>query len=324
MDGTGPQTVTFATGQFANMSAASATEVAAAINSQITGATAEVSDGRVVIRSSSSGTSSTLQLADGAGGPLATMGLSTALETGADIGVSVTMTGSYEGTEDLDLTFIPSATGTIGVSTDLQISVIDGQGNLVGMLDVGDGYAPGSELTLADGVTISFGPGELSAASGDRFSTRLVADSDTSDILVATGLGGFFTGSDAASMSVDGAILEDSDLLAAARDGNPGNNQNLLLLANVWESDADGLDGDSPDAFYRLLITELGADSARAEQTLETQMLVLHSLEARREEISGVNIDEELLQMERFQQMYAVAARFLQTVQEVNDILINL
>ena len=110
----------------------------------------------------------------------------------------------------------------------------------------------------------------------------------------------------------------------SARDGNPGNNQNLLLLANVWESDADGLDGDSPDAFYRLLITELGADSARAEQTLETQMLVLHSLEARREEISGVNIDEELLQMERFQQMYAVAARFLQTVQEVNDILINL
>ena len=324
VDGTGPQTVTFNPGAFTNMGAASASEMAAAINAQITGATAEAVDGRLVIRSASTGSASSLQLTDGAGGPLATTGLSTTLETGADIGVDVALSGSYSGAEDLDLTFVPSSDGTIGVTADLQVSVFDGQGNLVTTLDVGQGYAPGSELTLADGVTISFGAGQLSATSGDRFSTRLVADSDTSDILVAAGLGGFFTGTDASTIAVDAALLEDSDLLAAAGDGNPGNNQNLLDMAAVWDTAADGLDGDSPDAFYRLLLTELGADTARAEQTLETQTLVLNSLEARRDEVSGVNIDEELLQMERFQQLYAVTARFLQTVQDVNDILINL
>lgn len=324
VDGTGPQTVTFNAGQFANIGAATVEEIAAAINGQITGGTAEVSDGRLVLRSAASGITSTLQLADGTGSPLAAFGMSTALETGAATNVDIQFGGAFTGPEDLDLTFVPSGPGTIGVTPGLQINVMDANGSPVATLDVGPGYSAGDPLALADGVTVSFGAGDVDPAAGDRFTTSLVADSDTSDILVATGLGGFFTGSDAASMGVDQDLIDDPARLAAALDGNDGNNQNLLLLAEVFEKDADGLDGSSPDDFYRLLLTELGADSARAEQTLETQGLVLDSLQARRDEVSGVNIDEELLQMERFQQLYSVAARFLQTVQEVNDILINL
>ena len=324
IDGQGPTAVTFNAGQFADISQATPAEVAAAINSQIVGASAEVSDGRVVLRSNSTNGTGSLELADGAGGPLATMGLSTTLETGGDAGVQVTMSGGHLGSEDLDLTFVPVGAGAIGFTPGLQVSVLDASGAIVATLDVGDSYTPGKDLEIQPGVSVSFSAGDISAASGDRFATRLVADSDTSDILVAAGLGGFFVGSDASSIGIDPELLADPDRLAAALDGSAGNNQNLLRLSAVYETAATGLDGDSPDEFYRLLITQLGADAQRADQTLGTQQLVLDSLDARREEISGVNIDEELLELERFQQMYAVAARFLQTMQEVNDILVSL
>jgi flagellar hook-associated protein 1 FlgK len=250
--------------------------------------------------------------------------MSTALETGSVASAGVTLNGAFGGSEDLNLTFVPQMAGTIGSTPGLLVDVFDASGTRVTTLDVGSTYTPGSKLELADGVSIAFSGGQLDPASGDRFETRLVADSDSSDILVAAGLGGFFVGTDARSMDVDPALLANPDMFAAALGGSPGDNRNLLTFAGIYENASDDLDGKSPDDFYRLLLTEIGSETARSNQTLETQEILLSSLDARREEISGVNVDEELLEIEKFQQLYSAAARFLQTMQEVNDVLINL
>jgi flagellar hook-associated protein 1 FlgK len=50
----------------------------------------------------------------------------------------------------------------------------------------------------------------------------------------------------------------------------------------------------------------------------------MESLVARREEVSGVNVDEELVNMVRFEQAYQAAARYIQAVNSINDELMRI
>jgi flagellar hook-associated protein 1 FlgK len=50
----------------------------------------------------------------------------------------------------------------------------------------------------------------------------------------------------------------------------------------------------------------------------------MQQLQAERESLSGVNLDEETVDMMRFQQSYDAAARFISVVQQMTDTLINL
>ena len=324
VDGGPAQTVSFNAASFAVPAAATATEVVNAMNAQLVGATASVVDGQVVLRSNTTGSISSLLVTDGAGTPAATLGLSTALETGGDHSVNVGMSGTYTGATR-NLVFKPLGSGTIGVTPGLQVEARDAStGAVVAVLDVGQGYTPDSELALMDGAKIRFGAGNLSPAAGDRFSIGLIAEGDSADVLAATGLAGFFSGSDAASIGLNQAVASNPMLFAAGLDTGASNNANLLRMMSVRAMEMDGLDGATTDSFYQSLITELAGESGRAENTLATQELVLESLEAKRESESGVNVDEELLQMEQFQQLYQVAGRYLQTMQEVNDILLDM
>jgi flagellar hook-associated protein 1 FlgK len=64
----------------------------------------------------------------------------------------------------------------------------------------------------------------------------------------------------------------------------------------------------------------MGEESERA---LATENQIMKYLRDWRQSISGVNIDEELANMIRFQQGYNAAARFITTVNSMLDTLIN-
>lgn len=83
-DGGATQTVTFNAADFADITNATAAEVAAAINGQLTGLTAADVGGAVQLQSDSSGASSSLDVDDGAGGPAAVLGLSTTITLGSE------------------------------------------------------------------------------------------------------------------------------------------------------------------------------------------------------------------------------------------------
>ena len=51
---------------------------------------------------------------------------------------------------------------------------------------------------------------------------------------------------------------------------------------------------------------------------------MLGSLEEQREQVSGVNVDEELVKMIEYEQTYQAAARFLQVVGQLNDTVLAL
>ena len=65
------------------------------------------------------------------------------------------------------------------------------------------------------------------------------------------------------------------------------------------------------DDFYNSMISGLGAGSRSAQTILSQQEGVMLQLNSQRESISGVSLDEEMVNLIKFQQAYAASARMI-------------
>jgi flagellar hook-associated protein 1 FlgK len=324
--GTVSSLVTLNVGDFRDVANATAEELATAINRQLDpNGAAHAVGGRLMLQGAQGGETAVLSLANvGPGNALADLGLPTVTANGRAYTMDVAVGGAYTGATNRQFTFVPEGDGTIGMTQDLRMRVFDETGNLVTTLDVGNGYEPGEPIAVADGITVSFGAGVVSATQGQAFAVDALADSDSTDVLVALGLNSFFLGSSAADMTVNPDITGNPERLAAGISAAASDAGNLSRLASLREVDLDALDGTSIEDFWSNLVGDVGFDVAAAQTTLGSQESLLAQLQAERESISGVNIDEEMVDLMRFQQSYEAAARFLSVAQEMTDTLINL
>ena len=71
----------------------------------------------------------------------------------------------------------------------------------------------------------------------------------------------------------------------------------------------------------------LQKDSIKFNETLsnmETREFILQQLNQRQSEVSGVSLDEEMANMIKFEHSYQASAKFISTVDQMLDILMNL
>ena len=78
-----------------------------------------------------------------------------------------------------------------------------------------------------------------------------------------------------------------------------------------------------PDAAYRAMIVELGVQSAVTQRNLGIQQVITTQVDAARESVAGVNLDEEMTNMLSFQHAYSAAGRLVTAIDETLDKLIN-
>lgn len=322
VDGGPPQTVTFQASDFADIQAATAEEVAAAIAAQTSGVDASVVDGKLVLQSTSDGASSQLTVTDVTGTPSQTLELPASAQ-GADTGVSVHVSGAPASDEPHTYTFEALGDGEIGVTPGLQVRVRDENGFPVAVLDVGEGYEPGDPIEFADGMTVSFSPGSIQGSANQFFRLEAPGDTDTADLLVAFGLGALFEGSDAKSIALAGPLEDQPAALAGAAYGGPGDGGVFLDLAELSSEAAPGQSSTLLD-LYGAFAAEVGNRSASAQANFDASSIVLLTLQTQRAAESGVNPDEELLLLDQFQLAYESAAKFLQTLRDLDDTLLSL
>ncbi len=318
--------VTLNANEFQQLSAVTAEELATAINADLGGAATARSVGdRLVLQSAQGGSTSQLGLANvGPGAVLGALSLATTTTNGRDHGIEVAVQGEYSGTDNERFTFAPASDGVIGQTDNLKVDVFDGAGRFVTSLDVGSGYEPGKPIELGNGIVVSFGPGEVSGTAGNVFTLDAMADSDTSDLLVAVGMNSFFTGSGAADIDVAADLRNNPDRLAAGIGLASGDASNLDRMQALRGLNLDALQTNTLEDFYADLVGDIGFEASAAQSTLTAQNQLMNQLQAEREAVSGVNVDEEMVDMVKFQQSYEAAARFLQIAQEMTDTLINL
>ena len=77
------------------------------------------------------------------------------------------------------------------------------------------------------------------------------------------------------------------------------------------------------DQYYKDLIGDIGVKSQHAQSMVEGQQTLLGYLEERYESISGVSIDEEVVNLVQFQKAYDANAKVISTITEMLDTIIN-
>lgn len=324
-----PINITLSLDDFKDITEATAAELAAVINTdpgaQAAGIKAVDVGGTFVLQTAGAGSDEAFDVVGGSGlAGLGWGGFSGTTISGADNAVAPVISGSFTGEDNGIYTFKPTGDGTIGTTTGLSVEVLDEQGDLVATLDVGDGYVPGTEIEVANGVSISFGLGEISATRGDLLELDVVGDPDTSDVLVALGIGGLFTGSGATDIALRSDIELDPGLLAAAFSNAESDGGALLSLFGQKDAAQANLGNGTFNDFYSQLVGRVGFEASTAETAKNANNALLSSLQQQREQISGVNLDEEMTNLLRYEQSYQAAAQYISAVNNMSDVILNL
>jgi len=323
----GGATVTFNSTQFADITQATAEEVAAAINSNpavtTIGMQAVAQGGHVFLQSLGEGPSETITLSGGTA--LGALGWTAGQSaSGTTNSVAAQISGAYTGSSNVVYTLVPTGDGIVGTTPDLEVEVYDSSGALVATLDVGAGYQPGTPLSFANGLKVSFGLGELAASDGDRLQIEALADSDTSDVLVGLGLNALYIGEGAQDIAVRADLAADPRLFSASGTGAVNDNGALKNLLSLRDMNVGELSGTSFGEYYGDLVGGLAFDIESAGNAREVEQFLSDTLNTRREQISGVNIDEELVNMIQFQQSYSAAARYITVVNATSEEVLRL
>ena len=139
----------------------------------------------------------------------------------------------------------------------------------------------------------------------------------------STGLA-FFTGVGAVDMDVNAVVAAAPQKVAAASGaGLPGDGSNALRIADLQSSLAMATGTQTFDQYYANMVSVFGADVKRSEGQAESSGLLVDHIESLRESVKGVNIDEEVTNLNQAQKAYQAAARVISVIDSMLDTLIN-
>lgn len=114
-----------------------------------------------------------------------------------------------------------------------------------------------------------------------------------------------------------------ASLGTAGRPGNPGDGSAALQIAAIRSQPVQVGQISSFDDYFADAVAGVALKGSEAELALATQNAIMKDLRDTRASISGVNIDEEIAQMIKFQHGYSAAARFVSEVDKMLDTIIN-
>ncbi|MCA1949282.1 MAG: flagellar hook-associated protein FlgK [Treponema sp.] len=129
-------------------------------------------------------------------------------------------------------------------------------------------------------------------------------------------------------ISINPAIIKEPASISSGygengKPANPGNGEAALAIASIRNSEVMVGKLGTFDDYFADAVARVGLMGEQSDRALETQNLIMKQLRDMRDSISGVNIDEELSQMIKYQHGYAAAARFISTVNEMLNTIIN-
>ena len=233
---------------------------------------------------------------------------------------------------DLETTDLPFAAtnGSFEISV---VSQATGQATTT-VIEVDlDGINPATDTTLdsltADldaviGVRAFVDPTGRLQIESDSANNRIAFSNDTSGVLATLGVNSFFTGRDAFDIGVNQAVVSDPSQLAAAQERLAGDNRNALELAALRDKSLSSLNGLSITRAWSNEVETVGTRIAQARDDQDAFSVVRDNLQGTQAAISGVNADEETINLLAFQRAYQASARFITVVDELTQTLLSL
>ena len=181
-----------------------------------------------------------------------------------------------------------------------------------------------AQIDGVDGVTAVNNGGRLQITADNAPATEIAFSQDSSGTLAALGINNFFTGTDAKSIAVSDTLLKNPGLLAAAKNGNSGDNQTARAIAALETTAIAALNGGTLKSNYEGMVTEVATATSDATANAEASSAVTETLEAQRESLSGVSLDEEAVNLMKYQRAFQGAARLISVVDDLMDTMLGL
>ena len=193
-----------------------------------------------------------------------------------------------------------------------------------------DKDAPGVNMLKA---TIQ--DGKLLIESNPASNVKFGMGTDSTGLMAALGINAFFTGDGASNMAVNSQLHSNVNLIAAGavngqNQANKGDNSTAtaigalatkdVTISTTWKT----VSNQSLGEYYATLVTTVGADRRLAKTNSEYHTSLTTDLEDRVTSVTGVNLDEEMSNLIKFQHSYTAAAKLITTADQMLQTLLGL
>ncbi len=158
---------------------------------------------------------------------------------------------------------------------------------------------------------------------------------DSTGLLAGLGINTYFSGTSARGIEINPAVASNSSLINAghyngAGEVNSGDNLIAKEIAALKDKKLDihtdfgGTAHQTLSEFYNAMVSGVGADTSGAQFNFAYQNSLAQTLDAQQQSLSGVNLDEEMSNLIKFQHSYTAAAKLISTADQMLQTLLGL
>jgi len=144
------------------------------------------------------------------------------------------------------------------------------------------------------------------------------------------GMSQFFSGTDASNIEVKSDYKKDPTLMQGYSAPIAGNNEVANAMVQMQYDKVsfyrkNGVTStETIEGFYRFVTTEIGTDGEKAVNSFESSQALFNTVNMEFQSISGVNVDEELINLMKFQTGYNANAKVISTIDQMLDTLLGI
>ncbi len=236
--------------------------------------------------------------------------------------IAAQVSGSYTGAGNDTYTYKVSGPGTVGQTAGLALNVYDGQSNLIGSLNIGQGYKPGSALPAVNGVTTSVAAGALTGS--ESFQVPVTANPDSGNLLTALGVNSVFTGDSATTLGVRPDLLSHPELLGGSLNGDAGDGSNFTKIAKLQNATTLAGGTQTVGQYFAGLVGDVGARVQSLSNQQTAQAALGQQLSAQQQSVSGIDTNEQLTNLLQYQRSFQMASEYISVVNQTLTTLLGI
>jgi flagellar hook-associated protein 1 FlgK len=154
---------------------------------------------------------------------------------------------------------------------------------------------------------------------------RFVLGQDDSDFSVIMGFNNFFESlKGSQDFRVNERLIKNPSQISTGKRMLPGDNSVALSINQLQFAPAMEGQAITFDEFYNGMLAELGVLMNRSKEEAHNQRLLVDQFQKLRDEVSSVNMDEEVADMVQHQRGFEAAAKFVSTVDDMTKTVIQM
>lgn len=123
-----------------------------------------------------------------------------------------------------------------------------------------------------------------------------------------------------------GVAITDPNKIAASSNTTelPANNENAHAIIRLSQNQISNLDSLTFTNYYRGIISETASFASAARDSFSFEENLLMEISKSREAVSGVSLDEEAINLMKYQRSYEAAAKMIKVTDELLQTILNL